>query len=458
MKNRRLKRRITTNVALAGGPLSRIQQLNQPAKLTIMIEWVQRLTLPHNVSGSVLVSYTLLDVFIIGVSTRVLGGIVARIGQPRVVGEILAGVLLGPTLLGTTLSQVIFPNQTRPILNLLATLGLILFMFLAGVEFDVAQVKGRGGQAGVLAGLAIAIPAALGFPVAKFMHSSAFLGSAGQSFVPFALLIGAALSVTAFPVMAHMLMERNELNSPIGSLAVASALLISVLMFTYISFAGAVAGAGGLTTLVWQMTGMIIFGAASWFMVRPLLERHMLKYFQGGKIAGDGMAIAFGGTVAYGLIGHLIGIHAMVGGFVWGLVLPSSRSFRDAIAGRVRDIAMILLLPIFFAMAGFQTDLKLLTVATIPTVVVMLAAAIGSKFLAAAPAHAFGLSWRDAGVLGALFNTRGLLVLVVGLIGLQLNIISNLTHTIFVVVALVTNLMTLPLLNWLQRPSTGRVT
>jgi Kef-type K+ transport system membrane component KefB len=416
-----------------------------------MLEWLQQLTPPASVTGPVLVAYVLLDVFLIVALARILGSLIARIGQPRVVGEILAGILLGPTLLGKNLSLVIAPAEARPVLGIIATVGLILFMFLAGVEYDASKVKGRGGQAGLLALLAVAVPALLGFPVAAAMHSAAYAGEAGQDLLPFALFIGAALSVTAFPVMAHILMERGELNSPMGSLGVASTGIMSVLMFTYIAFAGAVAS-GGFATLIQNIVLMIVFGVGSWFVVRPLLARVLPGMMQGGALNGNGMAIMFGGMILYGLIAHLIGINALVGGFVWGLILPSHAALRQSVSAKVKDVAMIFVLPVFFANAGFSADLKLLTLDTLPVVGLVLLAAIGGKFLAALPVKGFGLSWREAGVLGALFNTRGLLVLVAGLIGLQLNIITNLTFTITVVVALVTNLMTLPLLNLFSRP------
>ncbi|MEW5986051.1 MAG: cation:proton antiporter [Chloroflexota bacterium] len=405
------------------------------------------LTPPTNVTGPTLVMYVLLDIFIIVVLARILGTMMAKIGQPRVVGEILAGVLLGPTLLGANLSQVIAPVEARPVLNNIATLALTMFMFLAGVEYDMSKIKGRAGQAGLLAVLAVAIPALLGFPIAKAMHNSAYAGEAGQAFLPFALFIGACLSVTAFPVMAHILMERGELNSPMGSLGVATTGIMSILMFSYIAFAGAVAASSGLTSFLVLLGWIAIFALVSALVVRPLLQRVIPPLVQGDKIDGNAMAIIFAGMVLYGLIAHVLKINALVGGFIWGMVLPTDLTFRKAVSAKVKDMAMILFLPIFFAMAGFSTDLKLLTAETIVPVLLVLLGAIGSKFLAAVPARAFGLQWREVGILGALINTRGLLVLVAGLIGLQLNIITNLTFTITVIVALVTNLMTLPLLN-----------
>lgn len=421
-----------------------------------MLTWLSELTPPANVTGPLLVAYVMFAIVLIVVLGRLLGGLFARIGQPRVVGEIVAGLLLGPTFLGKTLSQVVTPMQARPVLGCIATIALTMFMFLAGLEFDSSRVKGRAAQAGILALASIAVPALLGFPIAAAIHSPTYYGSAGAEFLPFALFIGAALSVTAFPVMAHILMERGELNSPMGSLGVATTGIMSVLMFGYIAFAGAVAAAKGFGDLQVRLLLVILFVAVSWFVVRPLLQRVYGNRPVPSEVSPDGMAIAFGGMVLYGLIAHLLGINALVGGFIWGMVFPDDMELRKAIASKFRDVAMVFLLPIFFALAGFATDLKLLTPETIGAVLLMLLGAIGGKFLAAAPGRAFGLSWAEVGILGALFNTRGLLVLVVGLIGLDLNIITNLTFTIFVVVALVTNLMTLPLLNLISaKPAAG---
>lgn len=412
-----------------------------------MMEWLQALTPPTNVTGQTLIAYVLFDIFLIVVLARLLGSLMVRLSQPRVVGEILAGVLLGPTLLGKNLSLVIAPAEARPTVSAFATMGLIMFMFLAGIEFDASKVKSRAKQALILALLSVAIPAALGFPVGKAMHTSTYIGPAGASLLPFALFIGAALSVTAFPVMAHILMERGELNSPMGGLGVATTGIMSVVMFSYIAFAGAVASANGFREFLIKIGLTILFIVLSWFAARPLLQR-VLK----DEPNGTAMAVVFAGMVLYGLIAHRLGINALVGGFVWGLIMPTTPTLRRALAAKVQDVAMVFFLPVFFSMAGFSTDLKLLTQDTLPVVALMLAAAIGGKFLAAAPARAFGLSWTEVGILGTLFNTRGLLVLVAGLIGLQLQIINNLTFTIIVVVALVTNLMTLPLLNLLSRP------
>ena len=394
-------------------------------------------------SDTLLVGYFLFDVVVILLLARVLGRLAERVGQPRVVGEILAGLLLGPTLLGEALSLAIAPAEVRPVLSSVATLALGLFMFIAGLEFDMEKVHGRGTQASLLAGLGVLIPALAGFPIARVLFTPEYAGPGSSEVLPFALFIGAALSVTAFPVMAHILMERGELNTPIGSLGIASTGIMSVLMFGYLAFAAAIASASGLNDFLMRGVLIAAFVALSWWGVRPALRRLL----PGGPISGDRLALCFGGLVLYAAISHQLGINAMIGGFLWGMILPADRELRSGLVARVKDVTTTLFLPIFFAMAGFQADLKLLTLATLPAVGIMLAGAIGSKFLAALPIATFGFTLREAGTMGALFNTRGLLVLVAGLIGLQFEIITGLSFSILVVVALVTNLMTVPLLN-----------
>ena len=407
-----------------------------------MIDWLLGLAESASTDRALYVAYVLFDIGLIVWLARGLGNLLARLGQPRVVGEILAGILLGPTLLGESMSQIIVPLAVRPTISVLATLGLVLFMFIAGLEFDLSLIRGRVVQATILAVLSVVIPALVGFPIATVMHTSQFAGPAGSDLFPFALLIGAALTVTAFPVMAHILLERDELKTNMGGLAVASAGLISILMFLYIAFAGNVATSGGVSGLLLTIVNTILFCLVSWLIVRPLLAR-----FVHIPVTTNQRALIFGGLFFYGLIADRIGIHALMGGFIWGMLFPAEAKLRRQLVDMVRDLALIVLLPLFFAAAGFAADLKLLSPAIIPVTLLLLVGAVASKFIGVVPAHFFGLSWQDIVLLGALFNTRGLLVLVVGLIGLQTAIITTATFTLFVVIALVTNLMTLPVMN-----------
>jgi Kef-type K+ transport system membrane component KefB len=406
---------------------------------------------PHdNVAGNVMIMYVLLDVFLIVALARILGTIMGMIGQPRVVGEILAGVILGPTLLGKDLSFFIAPAEARPVIGAISTIALIFFMFIAGNEFDFDVIKGKGTQAGMLATLSVAVPAVVGFGMAALMHNSTYSGAQGGDFLPFALFIGAALSVTAFPVMAHILMERGEYTSRLGGLAVATTAIMSVLMFTYIAIAGTVAQSAGAGKLLFKLFLAAVLVAGSFLVVKPFMAK-VMRLGPNGTLGPNAMAYVFAGMIAWGLFAQMVGINALVGGFLWGLTLPRDLPVRLTVGNKVRDVGMVFLLPVFFATAGFSADLKLITAKVVPILIVFLIAAIACKFIAAIPARSFGMTWNQVGILGSLFNTRGLLVLVVGLIGIQLEIITPAAFTIIVAVALVTNLMTLPLLRYFYK-------
>src|SRR5439155_14992747 len=247
----------------------------------------------------------------------------------------------------------------------------------------------RAGQAGVLAVLAVAIPALLGFPVAAIMHTATYAGAKGADFLPFALFIGAALAVTAFPVMAHILMERGQLNSKMGGLGVASTGIMSILMFLFIAFASSVASKK-YSNFGLKLILTAAFLAVSWVVVRPLLDRFMRRQVRDGSMSGNGMAVAFAGMVLWGLLGDRVGINALVGGFIFGVIMPQDHAVRQALAVKVRDVAMIFLLPIFFAFAGFSTDLKLIHASTLGPLFIVLLAAIVGKFLAAVPGKGLG--------------------------------------------------------------------
>jgi Kef-type K+ transport system membrane component KefB len=269
-------------------------------------------------------------------------------------------------------------------------------MFLAGLEFEVDKVRNKIRSAIVIAALAVVIPGLLAFPVGYVLQSEVYSSS---GLLPFALFLGSALSVTAFPVMAHILMERGELNSPLGGLGVAIAGIISVLMFGYIAFAGTIAADEGLVGFLINGLFIVLFILSAVLVVRPILRKVLPSQESGKKIDGTGIAVIFAGMLIFGLLGHVLRIHAMVGGFIWGLILPLSLEQRQEIASKIRDLALIAFLPIFFAMSGFATDLKQLTLATLPAIGLILFAAIAGKFGAAAFGRSFKLPWNDVGKL-----------------------------------------------------------
>jgi Kef-type K+ transport system membrane component KefB len=408
---------------------------------------------PPHPSGSGTTAFLLLDLALVVVLARLLGNVANRFRQPRAVGEIVAGLLLGPTLIGRDLSFYVVPREVRPAISGIATLALVLFMFRVGVEFNRAAVRGREGPAVVLGLLSVAVPVVLGFPVAAAMHTSRYAGPTGASLLPFSLFIGACLSVTALPVIGHVLLERGEINSRSGAVALAAAAVASVAMFAYIGLTSAVIDARGYGPFLIKL--VVVAGAA--ILVRRFLRpavRRLLRSTRRapGGLTGDGMAVVFGGLLLCALLAEVIGINAMVGAFVWGVVMPSATGFRLWLTERLGHVASVLLLPVFFAFAGLSADLRLITPTTLPVLALVLAAAVASKFLAALPGRFYGMGWREVGSLAALMNTRGLVLLVVGLIGLDLQVITAATYTIVVVVALVTNVMTGPLMDlWAAR-------
>jgi Kef-type K+ transport system membrane component KefB len=285
------------------------------------------------------------------------------------------------------------------------------------------------------------------------MHAPRYAGPTGASLLPFGLFIGACLSVTALPVIGHVLLERGEVNSRSGAVALAASAVASVAMFAYIGLTSAVIDAKGYGPFLIKLA-VVAVGAVMvrWFL-RPAVRRLLQSTRRPpGGLTSDGMAVVFGGLLLSALLAEVIGINAMVGGFVWGVVMPSATSFRLWLTERLGHVASVLLLPVFFAYAGLSVDLRLITATTLPVLGLILAAAVASKFLAAVPGRLYGMDWREVGALGALMNTRGLVLLVVGLIGLDLQVITPATYTIVVVVALVTNAMTGPLMDrWAAR-------
>jgi Kef-type K+ transport system membrane component KefB len=414
---------------------------------------------PVHPSGSALAAFLLLDLMAIVLLANVLGGLAARLGQPRAVGEILAGVLLGPTVMGQDLSRFVTPQEVRPALSGIATLALVLFMFLVGVEFQRSSVKGREGQAVSLGLMSVLVPAGSGFAVALALHTPLYAGHAGRAVLPFALFIGACLSVTALPVIAHVLLERGELNTPIGSVAMAAAVVASAAMFGFIALTSAVARAGGYPVVAIRLAlvAVLAIGGRARFgrLVRSLLRRNRTP---GNGLSKEGMVVVFGGLLLSALAAEVLGVNMMVGAFVWGALMPREWGFRRWLADRLEPLASVLFLPAFYAYAGLSANLRLLRPPVLPVLGLVLVVAVATKMAAALPGRLYGMSWREVGQLGALMNTRGLVLLVVGLTGLEMRLITPVAYTIVVVVGLATNVMTGPLLGALatRRRSTER--
>jgi Kef-type K+ transport system membrane component KefB len=399
---------------------------------------------------------------ILGLS-RVMGMLFARMRQPQVVGEMVAGITLGPSVLGalclhfhSNLQQRLFPAGTSmELLNLLSELGVIFFLFLVGLEFEMDLVKNRGRSTVFTALSSIAVPFVLGVGVALFLESCGLFGDVPR--LPAALFVGAAMSVTAFPVLARILTERNLQKTKLGVSAIAAAAINDVAAWVILAFVVAIAhtatrasGGGGKWDALRTVALAAGFAALMLFLVRPFLKRLQLIYDRQGRLSQNVVAVLFLLILACAWSTERIGIHAMFGAFLLGVVMPKGTEFVRHVTEKLEDFTVVFLLPIFFAYTGLKTQLGLLNepILWVYAALILAAACIGKFGGAAVVAKAFGSSWREASAIGVLMNTRGLVELVILTVGLQFNVINDKVFAIMVVMALVTTFMTTPLLHW----------
>ncbi len=421
---------------------------------------------PEVIAPADVVAYVLAGLAIILIAARIVGSIFERFNQPRIVGEIVAGILIGPTILGGQLARAavpgkpavdgsglvndLFPLQSFGFLSLLGQVALVFYMFLVGLELDKRLLRGRGMQMLVVALAATLVPVALGFAVGGILDSATWR-PAGVSATTFALFMGAALSVTAFPVMARILQEKGLLGSQLGAVGVGAAAIVTVLMFLVIAAASASAkGAApvGSVGVRFLLIGGLIVGL--FVVLRPLM-RLAVRFFDEKKpLHGNLLALLLVGALATGLAtDRILGV-GLVGGFLFGLAVPEREGLAQAVIQRLENVVIVFLLPVFLAVSGLRTDLTLVNGTILAGAALFLGLMIASKIGAGYVAgRAVGLSNRDAQVIGALLNCRGLLILVVGLIGLQLGVITPAMQVVFVIGAIVTTMMTGPLINLL---------
>jgi Kef-type K+ transport system membrane component KefB len=403
-------------------------------------------TLPH----------VLLALIVIIIAARVLGALFRRMAQPPVIGEVVAGILLGPSLLGRvapSVSDYVLPPAVAPYLQIIAQLGVILFMFLVGLELDTSLLRKRTRATIAISHASIVLPMALGVVAAFFIHDE--LAPAGVPLRVFALFLGVSMSVTAFPVLARILTDRGISKTELGTLAISCAAVDDVTAWCLL--AGVVGLArhdfgGVLTTLGLSLAYL----AVMLVVVRPLLSRLVRRQEVLGRVTPDAMAMMFVGLLASALATEYAGIHALFGAFLLGAVVPHESLLAKGLRGKLEDIVVLLLLPAFFAYTGMRTEIGLLGDARSWLVCgALVAVACAGKFGGGAlAARLTGLSWRDAASIGVLMNTRGLMELVVLNIGLDLGVISPALFAMLVVMAVVTTLATTPLLQLLNRGST----
>ncbi|MEU2389701.1 cation:proton antiporter [Streptomyces sp. NPDC007369] len=403
----------------------------------------------------------LVAVPVVVLACGVAGAVVRRLGQPAVVGEILVGIVLGPSLLGwlwPDASRWLLPGEVLPYLGVLGNLGLLVFMFLVGLELDAGLLRGRGRAVVAVSQASLWVPLGLGALLAAAMYGS--LAPEGVRRAEFVLFVAVALSVTAFPVLARILADQGLHGTPVGTVAMACAAVADVvawsLLAVVVAMAGPVgAGSGRGFAGTAGLTG--VFLAVMWWGVRPLLARAVERW--GGSRPGPGAVVAVcSGLCLAAYTTEVIGVHALFGAFVFGAVLPRV-GVVEAAAGRMREFAVPVLLPLFFVGSGLKTDVGLLRGGDAWWwALAVLGVAVAGKWGAGAGAAVLaGLPARDAVMLGALMNCRGVTELVVLNVGLGLGVIGGELFTMLVLMALVTTGITGPVVRGLRgRGGDGR--
>jgi Kef-type K+ transport system membrane component KefB/nucleotide-binding universal stress UspA family protein len=391
----------------------------------------------------------LVEVLIVIGLSRLVGLAFRWINQPLVIGEIVAGIMLGPSLFGLVapgLASTLFPPETIPFLNVLSQVGLIFFMFLIGLELNPKYLSGNLEIAVLTSHVSILVPFSLGTLLAVLLYP--LVSNASVSFTAFALFLGAAMSITAFPVLARIITENNLQKTRLGTLALTCAAVDDVTAWCLLAVAIAVAHTGSIVKALPTILYSLIYIGLMMTVGRIFLKRLASYYRRTGRLSQLVLALIYMAVVASALITELIGIHLIFGAFLLGAAMPKNAGLVRELAIKTEDFVLIFLLPVFFAYSGLRTEIGLLNKPELWALcLAVLAVAIIGKYVGTyVAARVSGIEKREASALGWLMNTRGLTELIVLNIGLSLGVISPLLFTMLVIMALVTTFMTSPLL------------
>lgn len=389
-------------------------------------------------------------VVILGVA-RLLALLLRRIGQPPVIGEMLAGILLGPMLFGAIAPAAqtwLFAPESLVALGGLSQIGLVLFMFIVGAELRVpAGARRHLAAAGLTGLLSVLLPFALGLAISPMLHER--LAPGGVAFWPFALFMAVSMAITAFPIMARILKERGMTESPIGRLSLTSAAMADVLAWIVLALVVAmISSQAGWSGFLITLSGTLAMALFSFTVLRRLLARALERHGADGRPSAGLLAILLIGVFASAAITDALGLHAVFGAFVFGAALPRDNRLLACLIERIEYVAVLVLMPVFFALAGLHTTPDALGGAGIVALALILAAAVFGKVLGgAAGARAAGFSWRDSFAVGSLMNARALMELIVMKVGLDIGVIGEEIFTMLMIMAIVTTLMTTPMLS-----------
>ena len=422
-------------------------------------QWAEFLdAMSHNLQHPL--ALLLAQIITIILVARFFGMICKKIGQPTVVGEMIAGIILGPSFIGMhfpEFSELLFPDSSLGNLQLLSQIGLILFMFMVGMELDLRVLRNKAHDAVVISHASIIIPFALGMVMAYFIYES--FAPEGVKFSSFGLFVGIAMSITAFPVLARIVQERGIHKTRLGSIVITCAAADDITAWCLLAAVIAIVKAGSFASSIYVILLAIGYVLLMIKIVRPFLKRISDLYPSSGSLSKPIVAIFFLVLMLSSYATEVIGIHALFGAFMAGAIMPDNMRFRNIFIEKVEDVALVLLLPLFFVFTGLRTQIGLLDDPYLwqVTGLIILVAVVG-KFVGSALAAKFvGQNWKDSLSIGALMNTRGLMELIVLNIGYDLGVLTSEIFAMMVIMALVTTFMTGPalnLINWAFKTKT----
>ncbi len=416
-------------------------------------QWTEFLaTVQHNLANPL--ALLLAQIITIIIVSRLFAWICKKIGQPTVIGEIIAGIILGPSFVGMhfpEFSTALFPAQSFSNLQFLSQIGLILFMFMVGMELDIKTLRSRARDAFVISQTSIIVPFTLGIGLAYFIYES--FAPMGVRFISFGLFTGIAMSITAFPVLARIVHERGIHKTPLGVVVITCAAVDDITAWSLLAAVIAIVKAGSFGSSVYIILLAVLYVLFMIKVVRPFLKHVGELHPTRENLSKPIVAIFFLTLIFSSYATEVIGIHALFGAFMAGAIMPDNFKFRNLLIEKVEDVALVLLLPLFFVFTGLRTQIGLLNDPYLWKITgLIILVAVTGKFVGSALAARFvGQNWRDSLSIGALMNTRGLMELVVLNIGYDLGVLTPEIFAMMVIMALVTTLMTGPALHFIQK-------
>jgi len=389
-------------------------------------------------------------------ASRAVGALFGLFHQPRVIGEVVAGILLGPSVVGHFFPGVtasLFPSSVMPLLNIIAQIGVMLFMFVVGLELNTELLRKKTHATMAISHASILLPFLMGSALALLLYP--ILSTRAVSFTAFSLFLGISMSVTAFPVLARILTDRKLQHSPLGTVALTCAAFDDVTAWCLLALVVGVIQAQIHGALLTALLTLLYIGAM-FGLVRPLLRQYVERFEASQGSAQGVMAVMGVALLISSLATEKIGIHSLFGAFLLGAIVPHDSALARTLTGRLEDFVVVMLLPAFFALTGLRTQIGLISgnLWLLCGLVVLVACA--GKFGGSAIAGRLtGMPWRDASALGILMNTRGLMELIVLNIGLDLKVISPTLFAMLVIMAVVTTFATTPILDLLTKRDTS---